>query len=80
MCTKEADGVRSAQTEPQLRAAQAAERLGVHVSTVYRLVSEGRLRSARHGVGAIRPRGLRIPASSVAALLAGTTDSTGVAA
>lgn len=52
-----------------LVAAEAAQLLRVHVSTVYRLTQSGALASERFGVGEKRPRGLRIHRSSVEALL-----------
>lgn len=42
-----------------------ARRLNVHISTVYRLAESGRLRAHRIGEGQTRPRGLRIPETSV---------------
>lgn len=55
--------------EPFLRAQQVADRLDVHVSTVYRLADSGRLRAHRIGEGRLRKRGLRIPESAVAEFL-----------
>ncbi|MFJ2630874.1 helix-turn-helix domain-containing protein [Streptomyces sp. NPDC087422] len=55
--------------EPLLRAQQVADRLDVHVSTVYRLADSGRLRAHRIGEGRLRKRGLRIPESAVAEFL-----------
>lgn len=52
-----------------LRAKQVAERLDVHVSTVYRLADSGALRAHRIGEGRLRKRGLRIPESAVQAYL-----------
>lgn len=68
MC-HEAPGVEGAPAEPMLRAKQVAERLDVHVSTVYRLADSGALRAHRIGEGRLRKRGLRIPASAVEAYL-----------
>lgn len=56
-------------SELLLRARQVAERLDVHVSTVYRLADSGRLRAHRIGEGRLRKRGLRIPESAVDELL-----------
>lgn len=68
MC-HEAPAVENAPAEPMLRAKQVAERLDVHVSTVYRLADSGALRAHRIGEGRLRKRGLRIPASAVEAYL-----------
>lgn len=68
MC-REAPAVEDEPAEPMLRAKQVAERLDVHVSTVYRLADSGALRAHRIGEGRLRKRGLRIPASAVAAYL-----------
>ena len=51
--------------EPLLRAREVAERLRLHVSTVYRLADSGQLRAHRLGEGRLRKRGLRIPESAV---------------
>ncbi|MEU2724046.1 helix-turn-helix domain-containing protein [Streptomyces smyrnaeus] len=48
-----------------LVAKQAAARLKVHVSTVYRLIDSGALRAHRLGGGTVRRRGVRIPASAL---------------
>lgn len=58
-----------ATAEPLLRAQQVADRLDVHVSTVYRLADSGRIRAHRIGEGRLRKRGLRIPESAVAEFL-----------
>lgn len=68
MC-HEASAVEDAPAEPMLRAKQVAERLDIHVSTVYRLADSGALRAHRIGEGRLRKRGLRIPASAVEAYL-----------
>lgn len=68
MC-HEAPAVEDVPAEPMLRAKQVAERLDVHVSTVYRLADSGALRAHRIGEGRLRKRGLRIPASAVEAYL-----------
>lgn len=52
-------------TENLLTVVAVASRLNVSKSTVYNLVDSGELRSHRFGKGKIRPRGLRIPESSV---------------
>lgn len=52
-----------------LTAEQVAEMFKVHVTTVYRLATSGRLRAHRVGEGTTSPRGLRIPHSAVAAFL-----------
>lgn len=64
MC-HEAPAVEDVPAEPMLRAKQVAERLDVHVSTVYRLADSGALRAYRIGEGRLRKRGLRIPESAV---------------
>lgn len=51
--------------ERMLRAREVADRLRVHVSTVYRLADSGTLRAHRFGEGRLRKRGLRIPESAV---------------
>ncbi|MFF7411625.1 helix-turn-helix domain-containing protein [Streptomyces lydicus] len=51
--------------ERLLRAQEVADRLNVHVSTVYRLADSGRLRAHRIGEGRLRKRGLRVPESAV---------------
>jgi excisionase family DNA binding protein len=61
--------------EKMLRAKDVADRLDVHVSTVYRLADSGRLRAHRIGEGRLRKRGLRIPESAVAELLAQTSNA-----
>ncbi|MEU3990135.1 helix-turn-helix domain-containing protein [Streptomyces platensis] len=53
-----------------LRAQEVADRLNVHVSTVYRLADSGRLRAHRIGEGRLRKRGLRVPESAVTDYLA----------
>lgn len=52
-----------------LTAEQVAEVLKVHVTTVYRLATSGRLRAHRIGEGATSPRGLRVPQSALTAFL-----------
>jgi len=52
-----------------LDAKQVAERLKVHVATVYRLAESGRLKALRLGSGQQRRRGFRCWASSVDAYL-----------
>ncbi|MFB7647158.1 helix-turn-helix domain-containing protein [Streptomyces sp. NPDC056084] len=44
-----------------LTAEQVAAKLKIHVTTVYRLASSGRLKAYRIGEGTTSPRGLRIP-------------------
>jgi excisionase family DNA binding protein len=56
-------------TDDLLKAGEVAQRLKVHVTTVYRLAGSGRLRSHHIGQGTIRRRGLRIPESAVAEFL-----------
>lgn len=51
--------------EPMLRAREVAERLRLHVSTIYRLADSGQIRAHRLGEGRLRKRGLRIPESAV---------------
>jgi excisionase family DNA binding protein len=51
--------------EQQLSASEVAQRLNMSLTSVYRLVRGGVLRSYRHGQGRVRPRGLRIPSSAV---------------
>lgn len=51
--------------ERLLEAAEVAERLRISLTSVYRLVRSGELRSHRFGQGKVRPRGLRIPESAV---------------
>lgn len=53
-----------------LTAREVAQRLNVSRSTVYNLATSGALESHRLGAGTVRPRGLRIPESSVSAYLA----------
>lgn len=55
-----------------LTAEQVAQALKVHVTTVYRLATSGRLRAHRIGEGSTSPRGLRIPRQSVTDFLAAT--------
>lgn len=52
-----------------LTAEQVAEVLKVHVTTVYRLATSGRLRAHRLGEGTTSPRGLRVPQSALTAFL-----------
>lgn len=61
--------------EPFLRAQQVADRLNVHVSTIYRLADSGRLRAHRIGEGRLRKRGLRIPESAIAEFLQQTSTA-----
>lgn len=51
--------------ERLLEAAEVADRLRISLTSVYRLVRAGELRSHRFGQGKVRPRGLRIPESAV---------------
>lgn len=51
--------------ERLLEASEVAERLRISLTSVYRLVRTGELRSHRFGQGKVRPRGLRIPESAV---------------
>lgn len=53
-----------------LDAAEVARRLNVSRSTVYNLISSGRLAAHCLGGGMIRPRGLRIPETAVTAFMA----------
>jgi excisionase family DNA binding protein len=76
MCQQGADAtdrqeiqMEATKTETMLNAAEVAQKLKVHVTTVYRLASSGRLRAHHLGQGTIRRRGLRIPESAVAELL-----------
>ncbi|MFJ6559939.1 helix-turn-helix domain-containing protein [Streptomyces sp. NPDC091412] len=62
-----------------LTARQVAERLGVHVATVYRLAELGRLKAMRLGSGEKRRRGFRCWASSVDAYLCESEIATEVA-
>lgn len=64
---KEATQDVAAPDEQMLTAKQVAKRLGVHISTVYRLGDD--LSAQRFGKGKVRPRGFRIPESKVNALL-----------
>jgi excisionase family DNA binding protein len=65
-----ADNVANA---PQfLNATEVAARLRVSRSTVYNLIAAGRLAAHRNGQGKVRPRGVRIPESAVAAYLNGS--------
>jgi excisionase family DNA binding protein len=50
-----------------LTAKEVAERLNVHVSTVYRLGR--RLDAQRLGIGEVRPRGFRVAESKLDALM-----------
>jgi excisionase family DNA binding protein len=52
-----------------LNAKQVAERLQVHVATVYRLAESGRLEAMRLGAGEKRRRGFRCWESAVDAYL-----------
>lgn len=62
-----------------LDAKQVAERLRVHIATVYRLAESGRLKAMRLGVGEKRRRGFRCWASAVDAYLADSEIATEVA-
>lgn len=53
-----------------LNAAEVALRLRVSRSTVYNLITSGRLVAHCNGGGKIRPRGLRVPATAVTEYLA----------
>lgn len=53
-----------------LTAEEVAEMLKVHVTTVYRLASSGRLKAHRVGEGTKSPRGLRIWRSAFDAFMA----------
>jgi excisionase family DNA binding protein len=55
-----------------LNAMEVARRLRVSRSTVYNLISSGRLTAHRNGGGKVRPRGVRIPESAVEAYLNGS--------
>lgn len=67
-------------TSPQfLNAVEVAQRLRVSRSTVYNLIASGRLAAHRNGVGKIRPRGVRVPASVVEAYLNDSLIATEVA-
>lgn len=60
-------------TAPQfLNAAEVAQRLRVSRSTVYNLITSGRLAAHRNGGGKVRPRGVRIPEAAVEAYLNGS--------
>lgn len=48
-----------------LTAAEVAERLNVCRSTVYNLISSGRLPSHRFGKGKVRRGGIRVPETAV---------------
>lgn len=58
-----------ASSDQMLTAKQVAKRLGIHVSTVYRLGPD--LGAQKFGKGEIRRRGFRVPESRVAALMQG---------
>jgi excisionase family DNA binding protein len=53
---------------------EAAEKLGVHVATIYRLVDRGELRAIRLGGRGDSKRTLRIPAEALDAYLGNTTE------
>lgn len=55
-----------------LNAMEVADRLRVSRSTVYNLISSGRLAAHRNGGGKVRPRGVRIPEQAVEAYLNGS--------
>lgn len=57
-------------TPELLTAAEVAERLNVGRSTVYNLISAGRLTAYRFGKGKVRQRGIRVPEEAVTAFLA----------
>lgn len=59
-------------TDELLTAEQVADVLKVHVTTVYRLATSGRLRAHRVGEGSTSPRGLRIPSRALADFLNGS--------
>lgn len=67
------------QAERLLDASEVATVLRISLTSVYRLVRSGDLRSHRFGKGKVRPRGLRIPESAVAEYLR-TSQSTPEAA
>ena len=56
-----------ASDERMLTAKQVATRLGVHISTVYRLRDD--LNAQKFGKGKVRARGFRVPESRVDDLL-----------
>lgn len=60
----------SSGTDELLNARQVANRLKVHVATVYRLAETGRLKAMRLGSGEKRRRGFRCWSSTVDAYLA----------
>lgn len=62
--------------EPLLRAREVAERLNLHVSTIYRLADSGQIRAHRLGEGRLRKRGLRIPESAVTEYLTASKITT----
>lgn len=70
---------RTAGADELLDAKQVAERLRVHVATVYRLADSGRLKAMRLGSGEKRRRGFRCWASAVDAYLADSEIATEVA-
>lgn len=59
-------------TDELLTADEVAVLFKVHVTTVYRLATSGRLRAHRIGEGEVSRRGLRIPQSAVTDYLNGT--------
>jgi excisionase family DNA binding protein len=61
-----------ATTEKLLPAADVATALNLSLTAVYRLVRSGDLPSHRFGKGKVRPRGVRIPESAIAAYLNGS--------
>jgi excisionase family DNA binding protein len=61
-----ADPTAEPQKERLLDASEVAKALSISVTSVYRLVRGGDLRSHRFGKGKLRPRGLRIPESALA--------------
>lgn len=61
-----AEDVARPKNERMLTAHEVAERLGIHVSTVYRMGP--RLDAQRLGQGKVRPRGFRVPESKVSEL------------
>ncbi|MFF4791875.1 helix-turn-helix domain-containing protein [Streptomyces sp. NPDC001276] len=62
-----------------LTAEQVADALKVHITTVYRLATSGRIRAHRIGEGTTSPRGLRIPRSALQDFLNASLIATEVA-
>ncbi|GAA3267935.1 helix-turn-helix domain-containing protein [Streptomyces lavendulae] len=67
--------VREPQEERLLEVAEVAEALNLSLTTIYRLVRSGQLRSHRFGKGKVRPRGYRVPESAITAYLSGSLVS-----